>query len=91
MDNVYGIFVKIDISIIFKINYSCFFYSYFSSWESTLITTTNRLSPIELACCNRFVELCKQALFIVYRYSIDEKIKKQKQQQSEGSTIMVIS
>lgn len=55
------------------------------------MTTTNRLSPIELACCNRFIELCKQALFIVYRYSIDEKLKKQQQRQTEGSTIMVIS
>ncbi|CAF0873151.1 unnamed protein product [Rotaria sp. Silwood1] len=63
----------------------------YNSWGSSLITSTNRLSPIELACCNRFIELCKQALFIVYRYSIDEKTKKQQQHQTEGSTIMVIS
>ncbi|CAF0804560.1 unnamed protein product [Rotaria sordida] len=63
----------------------------YNSWGSSLITSTNRVSPIELACCNRFIELCKQALFIVYRYSIDEKIKKQQQHQTEGSTIMVIS
>jgi len=62
--------------------------------ESSLITNRNRLSPIELACCNRFIELCKQALFIVYRYSSDENIKKkqqQQQQQTENSTIIVIS
>ncbi len=63
--------------------------------ESSLITNRNRLSPIELACCNRFIELCKQALFIVYRYSNDENIKKkqqqQQQQQTENSTIIVIS
>jgi hypothetical protein len=65
--------------------------------EISLITSRNRLSPIELACCNRFIELCKQALFIVYRYSIDEKIKKQQhhqqqqQQQTDNSTIISIS
>jgi hypothetical protein len=63
--------------------------------EISLITNRNRLSPIELACCNRFIELCKQALFIVYRYSVDEKIKKQQQQQqqqqSDNSTIISIS
>lgn len=52
-----------------------------------------RLSPIEFACCNRFVELCKQALLIVYRYSIDEKLKKAKQQQrdADNATIIVLS
>jgi hypothetical protein len=55
------------------------------------MTGTNRVSPIELACCNRFIELCKQALFIVYRYSIDENIKKHQQQQTENPTIIVIS
>ena len=49
-----------------------------------------RLSPIELSCCNRFVELCKQALFVVYRYSTDEKTEKQRQQQTEGTTVAVI-
>ncbi|CAF3166961.1 unnamed protein product [Rotaria socialis] len=63
----------------------------YNSWGSSLVTSTNRVSPIELACCNRFIELCKQALFIVYRYSVDEKIKKQQEHQSQGSTIMAIS
>ena len=50
-----------------------------------------RLSPIELACCNRFVELCKQALLIVYRYSIDEKLKTNKQsQQHETDTYTIV-
>lgn len=67
-----------------------------NSFESTMIVSKNRLSPFEVACCNRFIELCKHALFIVYRYSIDENAKKQrqtqqKQQQGENSTIVVFS
>ncbi|CAF1350883.1 unnamed protein product [Adineta ricciae] len=61
-----------------------------NSWSTTLMSNTVRLSPIELSCCNRFVELCKQALFVVYRYSTDEKTEKQRQQQTEGTTVTVI-
>jgi hypothetical protein len=50
-----------------------------SSWESLFVKSTNNLSTIELHCCYRFVDLCQEALFIVYQYSIDEKIQKQKQ------------
>ncbi len=50
-----------------------------SSWESLFVKSTNNLSTIELDCCFRFVDLCQEALFIVYQYSIDEKIQKQKQ------------
>jgi hypothetical protein len=56
--------------------------------------SSTRCSPIEIACCHRFVELSKQALFIVYRYSIDEKLKRQQQQQiknSDGQAVMVVS
>ena len=68
-----------------------------NSFESTMIISKHRLSPLEVACCNRFIELCKQALFVVYRYSIDENLKKQRQlqqkqqQQGENSTIIVLS
>ncbi|UJR38470.1 hypothetical protein I4U23_031138 [Adineta vaga] len=61
-----------------------------NSWSTTLMSNTIRLTPIELSCCNRFVELCKQALFVVYRYSLEEKDEKQRQQQSEGTTVAVI-
>ncbi len=57
--------------------------------HASLKINPNRLSQVELACCSRFVELCKQALFIVYRYSIDEQSEKQRQQQTEGTTIVV--
>ena len=61
-----------------------------SSWTTSLMSHTHRLSPIELSCCNRFVELCKQALFVVYRYSVDDKTGKQRQQPTEGTTVAVI-
>ena len=67
-----------------------------SSLESSIGKTAHRVSSIELACCHRFVELSKQALFIVYRYSLDEKMKRQQEQQAQsqqttndGSTVMV--
>ncbi|CAF3166581.1 unnamed protein product [Rotaria socialis] len=49
-----------------------------NSWESLFVKSTNHLSEIELDCCYRFVDLCKETLFIVYRYSTDEKIYEQK-------------
>ncbi|CAF0727093.1 unnamed protein product [Didymodactylos carnosus] len=48
------------------------------SWKTMLIKSTNEMSPIEFLCCQRFVDLCKQALFVVYKYSIDEKEKHRK-------------
>ncbi|CAF3646526.1 unnamed protein product [Adineta steineri] len=61
-----------------------------NSWSISLLINTHRLSTVELSCCTRFVELCKQALFVVYRYSIDENNEKQRQQQTEGTTVAVV-
>ncbi len=62
----------------------------FSSWESLFVKSTNSLSPIELNCCYRFVGLCQEALFVVYRCSINEKNRKQKHIHQQ-LTIMVKS
>lgn len=65
-----------------------------SSWQPSIVKTTASMTPIELACCHRFVELSKQALLIVYRYSVDEKSKRQHHQQTNNideTTIMVVS
>jgi hypothetical protein len=59
-----------------------------SSWESLFVKSTNSLSTIELDCCYCFVDLCKEALFIVYQYSIDEKFYKQI---DRGLTVMIKS
>ncbi|CAF1222750.1 unnamed protein product [Rotaria sordida] len=61
-----------------------------NSWESLFVKSTNHLTNIELDCCYRFVDLCREALFIVYRYSIDEKIYQQKQI-DQGLTVMIKS
>ena len=57
-----------------------------SSWESLFIKSTKSISILELDCCYRFIDLAKQALFIVYCYSNDSRIPKQILQ---GLTIMV--
>lgn len=41
----------------------------FSSWETLFIKSTNQISTVELHCCYWFIDLCRQALFIVYQYS----------------------
>ena len=61
-----------------------------SSWELLFMKGNNPLSDIELKCCYRFVDLCKEALFIVYRYSNDEKFQKQRQLNSHV-TLMIKS
>ena len=76
MDNAYGTRVetRIGMATHFRhvINWLRFRFCS-SSWESLLVKSTLHLSPLELECCYRFVDLCRQALFIVYRYSINEK------------------
>lgn len=44
-----------------------------NSWESLFLKSTNTISSIELDCCYRFVDLCKQSLFIVYQYSRQQR------------------
>ncbi|CAF1102310.1 unnamed protein product [Adineta ricciae] len=61
-----------------------------NSWELLFMKGNNPLSDIELKCCYRFVDMCKEALFIVYRYSNDEKFQKQKQLNSHV-TLMIKS
>lgn len=52
--------------------------------------STNHISDIELDCCYRFVDLCQEALFIVYQYTIDEKFHKQKHI-DQSLTVMIKS
>jgi hypothetical protein len=78
MDNLSGMHVKINISNVILLENFNFFLFKNSSWESLFIKSTNNLSTIELDCCYCFVDLCREALFIVYQYTIDEKIHKQK-------------
>ncbi|UJR07694.1 hypothetical protein I4U23_011979 [Adineta vaga] len=61
-----------------------------NSWELLFMKGNNPLTDIELECCYRFVDLCKEALFIVYQYSIDEKYQKQRQL-NQNVTLMIKS
>ena len=58
-----------------KASFSFDFRFFFRSWESVFLRSTNRLSEVELNCCYRFVELCQESLFILYRYSLAQSCR----------------
>ncbi|XP_060058228.1 tubulin polyglutamylase TTLL7 isoform X2 [Erinaceus europaeus] len=44
-----------------------------SSWESIFSKSPEVVTPLQLQCCQRVVELCKQCLLVVYKYSADTR------------------
>ncbi|KAM9107901.1 tubulin polyglutamylase TTLL7 isoform 3-T4 [Megaptera novaeangliae] len=44
-----------------------------SSWESILSKSPEVVTPLQLQCCQRLVELCKQCLLVVYKYATDSR------------------
>ncbi|EHB18044.1 Tubulin polyglutamylase TTLL7 [Heterocephalus glaber] len=44
-----------------------------SSWESIFSKTPEVVTPLQLQCCQRLVELCKQCLLVVYKYATDSR------------------
>ncbi|XP_039176949.1 tubulin polyglutamylase TTLL7 [Crotalus tigris] len=42
-----------------------------SSWETIFSKSTEAVTADQLQCCQRIVELCKQCLLVVYKYSSD--------------------
>ncbi|CAO2600403.1 Tubulin polyglutamylase TTLL7 [Lemmus lemmus] len=40
-----------------------------SSWESIFSKSPEVVTPLQLQCCQRLVELCKQCLLVVYKYA----------------------
>ncbi|KAH0519436.1 Tubulin polyglutamylase TTLL7 [Microtus ochrogaster] len=40
-----------------------------TSWESIFSKSPEVVSPLQLQCCQRLVELCKQCLLVVYKYT----------------------
>lgn len=40
-----------------------------SSWESIFSKSPEVVTPLQLQCCQRLVELCKQCLLVVYKYT----------------------
>uniref|UniRef100_A0A8D0R881 Tubulin tyrosine ligase like 7 n=1 Tax=Sus scrofa TaxID=9823 RepID=A0A8D0R881_PIG len=44
-----------------------------SSWESIFSKSPEVVTPLQLQCCQRLVELCKQCLLVVYKYAADSR------------------
>ncbi|XP_072853979.2 tubulin polyglutamylase TTLL7 isoform X2 [Pogona vitticeps] len=44
-----------------------------SSWETIFSKSTEAVTADQLQCCQRIVELCKQCLLVVYKYSVDSR------------------
>ncbi|ELW65394.1 Tubulin polyglutamylase TTLL7 [Tupaia chinensis] len=44
-----------------------------SSWESIFSKSPEVVTPLQLQCCQRVVELCKQCLLVVYKYATDTR------------------
>ncbi|XP_060159537.1 tubulin polyglutamylase TTLL7 isoform X3 [Globicephala melas] len=44
-----------------------------SSWESIFSKSREVVTPLQLQCCQRLVELCKQCLLVVYKYATDSR------------------
>ncbi|XP_045147986.1 tubulin polyglutamylase TTLL7 [Echinops telfairi] len=44
-----------------------------SSWESIFSKSPDVVSPLQLQCCQRLVELCKQCLLVVYKYATETR------------------
>uniref|UniRef100_A0A287D1T7 Tubulin tyrosine ligase like 7 n=1 Tax=Ictidomys tridecemlineatus TaxID=43179 RepID=A0A287D1T7_ICTTR len=44
-----------------------------SSWESIFSRSPEMVTPLQLQCCQRLVELCKQCLLVVYKYATDTR------------------
>ncbi|KAK2501261.1 hypothetical protein MC885_016140, partial [Smutsia gigantea] len=44
-----------------------------SSWESIFSKSPEVVTPLQLQCCQRLVELCKQCLLVVYKYAADTR------------------
>ncbi|XP_030639886.1 tubulin polyglutamylase TTLL7 [Chanos chanos] len=44
-----------------------------SSWESVFSKTSEVLTPLELQCCQRLVQLCRDCLLVVYKFVSDSR------------------
>lgn len=78
-----------QVRFLFLIKSSSLSIDFASSWESLFLKSTHPISKVEFECCYRFVDLCREALLIVYRYTKHSQIPKQLHHQ--GSMIMVNS
>ncbi|NXK86816.1 TTLL7 polyglutamylase, partial [Formicarius rufipectus] len=45
-----------------------------NSWETIFNKSTEVVTPEQLQCCQRIVQLCKHCLLVVYKYSSDSRV-----------------
>lgn len=48
-----------------------------NSWETIFSKSTDAISEIEMECCRRITQLCKDCLLIVYQFASEAKNKQQ--------------
>ncbi|XP_040263891.1 tubulin polyglutamylase TTLL7 isoform X5 [Bufo bufo] len=53
--------------------WSCFCNSSSTSWETIFSKSTEVVTPDQLQCCHRLVQLCKNCLLVVYKYATDSR------------------
>ncbi|XP_077134067.1 tubulin polyglutamylase TTLL7 isoform X4 [Ranitomeya variabilis] len=53
--------------------WSCFCDSSSTSWETIFSKSTEVVTPDQLQCCHRLVQLCKNCLLVVYKYASDPR------------------
>ncbi|XP_068095246.1 tubulin polyglutamylase TTLL7 isoform X1 [Hyperolius riggenbachi] len=53
--------------------WSCFCDSGSTSWETIFSKSTEVVTPDQLQCCHRLVQLCKDCLLVVYKYATDSR------------------
>ncbi|XP_071983578.1 tubulin polyglutamylase TTLL7 isoform X5 [Engystomops pustulosus] len=53
--------------------WSCFCDSSSTSWETIFSKSTEVVTPDQLQCCHRLVQLCKNCLLVVYKYATDSR------------------
>ncbi|XP_073500090.1 tubulin polyglutamylase TTLL7 isoform X5 [Phyllobates terribilis] len=53
--------------------WSCFCDASSASWETIFSKSTEVVTPDQLQCCHRLVQLCKNCLLVVYKYASDSR------------------
>ncbi|XP_055979636.1 tubulin polyglutamylase TTLL7 [Sorex fumeus] len=73
--NLYQIFKRIFSRLLWNRGqglWNCFCDSG-SSWENIFNKSQEVVTPLQLQCCQRLVELCKQCLLVVYKYATETR------------------
>ncbi|CAH1775587.1 unnamed protein product [Owenia fusiformis] len=53
--------------------WNCFSTASSASWETIFSKSSDVIDPLEMSCCRRIVQLCRDCLLIVYQFAADAK------------------